>query len=369
MTFVSDDLWIIYYPDNTSEEMSGSASATGYLLTFSQESPVSVTIPVPDFDFICSCENSLWGVCNHVESETWDARRKQFVKTTSRIIYASALGLPNHFSDFSGVDTDSYSVAVGSKGNFTGAIAYNGDPIFFKENELIRIGGHYPSDYTAYFYDIPGIKAGCHKSAATMGACLYYLSAGGVCRFTGSSAKCISRALGERGYANAVAAADSERYILSATDSDGNAGVYVFDAKTGLWCMEQAAQLRDIAAHNGKIYTLLDGKVYKDGADNGALEWLAELAPLSDSGFRVLRMTELFLRADIPQGAYLTVELLGDGGKVRHQKTIRAEGLHSHRIALEDLRACELTVRLSGKGNVIVRKLELRGTLGSEEVR
>ena len=58
---------------------------------------------VPDLDYICECENRLWG-CSSAD----------------KTIYASALGMPEIFYDYRGVSTDSYAVAVGSAGEFTG---------------------------------------------------------------------------------------------------------------------------------------------------------------------------------------------------------------------------------------------------------
>ncbi|MCQ4771898.1 hypothetical protein NE579_15845, partial [Intestinimonas massiliensis] len=109
---------------NPSNNQEGAAiqSVAYYSITFQDVAFTSETATggvmvrrkIPDLEYICESENRLWGCEGHN-------------------IHASALGDPTNFFTFAGVSTDSYSVAVGSDGDFTGCAAYSGDVLFFKE--------------------------------------------------------------------------------------------------------------------------------------------------------------------------------------------------------------------------------------------
>ena len=103
---------------------------------------------VPDLTCICECDNRIWGA----EGKT---------------IYASALGDPTNFYVYDGVSTDSYAVAVGTEGEFTGCIAYSSTVLFWKENCLHKVLGSYPAQYEIYTYTVPGIQKGSEKSLAS----------------------------------------------------------------------------------------------------------------------------------------------------------------------------------------------------------
>ena len=71
---------------------------------------------VPDLDFICESENRLWGCSS--EKQT---------------IYASSLGDPTNFYVYAGLSTDSYALAVGTEGEFTGCCKQTSSVLFWKE--------------------------------------------------------------------------------------------------------------------------------------------------------------------------------------------------------------------------------------------
>ena len=86
---------------------------------------------VPDMDYICESENRLWGCSN-----------------TTQTLYASALGDPKNFNVFQGLSTDSYALAVGSEGVFTGCCRLSSSILFWKQNKLHKMLGSYPAEYS-----------------------------------------------------------------------------------------------------------------------------------------------------------------------------------------------------------------------------
>ena len=123
---------------------------------------------VPDLTCICECDNRIWGA----EGKT---------------IYASALGDPTNFYVYDGVSTDSYAVAVGTEGEFTGCIAYSSTVLFWKENCLHKVLGSYPAQYEIYTYTVPGIQKGSEKSLAVINETLFYKGRNGVYAYSGGT--------------------------------------------------------------------------------------------------------------------------------------------------------------------------------------
>ena len=106
-------------------------SENGFVAVTSEAGKVKVERVVPDLDFICESQNRLWGVSN--EKQT---------------IYASSLGDPTNFNVFEGLSTDSYALAVGSEGSFTGCIKLSSSVLFWKETKLHKVLGSYPAEDT-----------------------------------------------------------------------------------------------------------------------------------------------------------------------------------------------------------------------------
>ena len=141
---------------------------------------------VPDLTCICECDNRIWGA----EGKT---------------IYASALGDPTNFYVYDGVSTDSYAVAVGTEGEFTGCIAYSSTVLFWKENCLHKVLGSYPAQYEIYTYTVPGIQKGSEKSLAVINETLFYKGRNGVYAYSGGTPELLTENFGTRRFFDAAA--------------------------------------------------------------------------------------------------------------------------------------------------------------------
>ena len=109
---------------------------------YNATSIITLKREMPKLDFVFECENRLWG-CRYGE-----ANNGEFVNE----IYASKLGDFRNWNCFEGISTDSYAVSVGTEGKFTGAIAYLGYPLFFKEKRFTCIT--FRTKKLSYFYII-----------------------------------------------------------------------------------------------------------------------------------------------------------------------------------------------------------------------
>lgn len=331
-------------------------SVSDYSITFTGEDfgsgswpDVKIERVVPDLDFICESENRLWGV---------DAEGT---------IHASALGDPTNFNDFSGVSTDSYSVAVGTDGDFTGCVAYSGSVLFFKENVLHKVIGSYPAEYAIYTYSIPGIQAGCEKSAVVINEVLYYKGRNGVYAYTGGTPVNIGRAFGTRRFEEAVGGTDGARYYLSMKEEGGGWGLWVYDPSTGLWIQEDETQVTDFIEFPDRLEFLSGNKVYGvSGSGEGRFPWAAQFAPFYDGTQNRKRHNKLLVRLDLSAGAWAQIEVRRDSGlwtKVWKQTGRRR---NSYLVPVLPLRCDSFEVRVSGEGGCILRGLTWQYAVGSE---
>ena len=229
---------------------------------------------MPDMDFVIESGNRLWG-CKYGK----DAQGNMLNE-----IYASKLGDFKNWNCFAGLSTDSYVASVGSDGQFTGAIAHLGYPLFFKENCMHKVYGTYPANYQIQTATCRGVQRGCGGSLAIVNEVLYYKSVNAVCAYDGSLPQEMSYPLGEIGYGSAVACGYGNKYYISmlkngTTDSWT---LFVYDALKQLWHKEDETRMIACCSHGGEMY-FIDNKDQKiktvsgSGiAESGKVRWTAE---------------------------------------------------------------------------------------------
>lgn len=330
--------------------------------------PTVISRDIPDMDYICSANNRLWG-CN----------------SERQMIYASALGDPGTFFDFSGVDTDSYQVAVPSDGVFTGCIAFGSSVLFWKEEMLHKMLGSYPSQYMMYNYNMDGVKDGCHKSMVVSNETLYYVSLKGVYTYSGGGTSYLSSALGNTELSDAVAGTDGEKYYLSARTGD-EWNMYVYSSKTGMWVKEDKSRVADFTRIGDTLYKLdaivgeSGGEIYSIG--NGQPidsdeEWMIQYTPFiesisgayksSSSVFANKRYGKLIIRAEIPQDSYAIVYTRFDGGRWEECSKLVGETRGLKTVAVPIRRADKFELKLCGKGQFALLNLQRDYIIGSEK--
>ena len=349
--------WVAKY---ACTQTSAAPSLTLAAFDAGEGSVISVRRAIPDLAFICEHQNRLWGVANAQDNVVYDERAQTLRHVTSRVIFASALGEPTRFYSFDGTATDSYQVAVGGEGDFTAICSYGGAVCCFKERKLHKVLGGYPAEFYLSSRDLAGVQSSSAKSLALLGGALYYKGVGGVYRFTGGAAECVSKKLGELPDV-AVGGTDGRRYYLST-----EAGLFVFDAQTNMWLREDDLRVTDFAFADG-LLLLAGDTVYRVGdATSADVAFSATLAPFSEHAFARKRYAKLSLEATLGAGAYLTVEAQADGGAWRTVGTLAAGTAGVRVMHLAPMRCGSLALRLRGKGDVTVSALRRRFEARSE---
>ena len=306
---------------------------------------------MPDFDYICECENRLWG-CSSAD----------------KTIYASALGLPDRFFNFAGLSTDSYAVAVGSAGEFTGICKLGSSVLIWKEECLHKILGSYPAQYTMYTYEIEGIPKGSNKSMQVINDSLYYLGLHGVYVYNGSYPSLISQNFGDRQMINGVGGNDGDTYFLSCEDSEGKGYLFSFELKYGIWIKEDDIKVSNFCRIGRKVYFLYDGKIYLayDTMDDPDLEWMIQFAPIYETIEGKKSYSKIILRVEIPENSYLLFHVRQDGGKWREMGRIVGSTINTKTLYLPRMRCDKFEIKMTGKGAMTILGMMRDFILGSE---
>jgi hypothetical protein len=210
---------------------------------------ISIKRQMPLMDFVIESGNRLWG-CRYGIAHNGEVVNE---------IYASKLGDFKNWNTFAGISTDSYTVSVGTDGQFTGAITHLGYPIFFKENCMHKVYGNYPANYQVQTTPCRGVQKGCSKSLAIVNETLFYKSRSAICTYDGSLPKEISAALGDAIYSDAVAGVLGNKYYISMrdvneTDEAKAYHLFVCDTQRGMWHREDNTRATDFCNCEGELY-------------------------------------------------------------------------------------------------------------------
>jgi hypothetical protein len=312
---------------------------------------ITIRRKVPNLTVVTESNNRLWGA----EGNT---------------IFASALGDPTNFYTYDGLDTDSYAVAVASEGAFTGCCGFGNSVLFWKEDKLHKILGAYPSQYTMYEYNVPGVKLGSEQSLCNINEVVYYHGREGVYRYNGGSPELISENFGLRRYEEAAAGAIEGRYYLSMKDRQkGEWGLWVYDTLKNIWLREDDTHAMGFSANEGKLYCIGGSKLMCLNPDDSGevFEWSATTARMDEVFHNRKCYSKLLLRAELLEdSAWLQVDISCDGEPFKRVYTSRDKAAKTLAIPIMPKRCDSFRIRLSGEGKFIIRSLVREFDIGSE---
>lgn len=300
-----------------------------------ESAAITLERKIPEMDFICESENRLWGCSNEAQT-----------------IYASALGDPTNFYVYEGLSTDSYALAVGSEGEFTGCCKLTSSVLFWKETKLHKMLGGYPAEYSLYTYDIEGLQKGCHKSLQVINEVLFYMGLHGVYAYSGGTPSLISANFGDHEFTDAVGGNDGDSYFLSVQDGEAR-HLLVYETRSAIWVREDDTQALDFARIGKDVYFLTDnGEVWlaDSKTEDPQLEWLAQFTPFYETINGRKSYSKLLLRLELPKGSHLQAEVRTDGGKWLRCGTVVG---HEHDVVPMTIpinRCDKFEIRLTGKG-------------------
>lgn len=298
---------------------------------------------VPDLTCICESGNRLWGCAGNV-------------------IYGSKLGDPFNFNVFDGLATDSYTVAVGTEGDFTACAPYSSHIVFFKEGVAHKLYGARPANFQLMTAKIPGVREGCAGTLCIASESMYYLGRQGVFVYSGGVPELISFPLGDISAQSACAAVWQGKYLLSAEK-----GTLCYDLLRQKWLPWGEERACGFAESGGAMYMLCrDGRLLRIGAGEQEEEWSVTLCPFTEDTGRHNSYSRVIIRAEPEEGAWLKIETAEDGGGFVQRALFDSMKKGLRPIALMPNRCERLEIRISGKGQCPIRSLERRFIVGSE---
>ena len=327
------------------------------------DGPVTIQRDVPDLTYVCEKNNRLWGVSNAQTGQVWNEETGEYDEVTSRVIMASALGDPTNFWPTTGISTDAWQVAVASEGDFTAICGSGNGVLCWKENELCKVLGSTPEEYTLYTYRVPGVQKGSHKSLVNLNEVLYYKGTAGVYAYTGNTPVLVSSALGNHRFGGASAGTDGKNYYIS-MEEGGAYSLFCYDTDRGLWLREDGTQAADFCLLDGRMRFLSGGSLWEmDTLRPGNVPWSATFCPFYEQVHSRKSYTRLMIRAELKAG-WLKVEVRTDGERWKQVAMRTRGGAFTLPIPLH--RCDRFEVRLSGNGTCAIQSMEREFTLGKE---
>ena len=313
-----------------------------------QSNPITIKREMPKMDFIIESENRLWG-CRYGVANNGEVVNE---------IYASKLGDFKNWNCFMGISTDSYAATVGTDGQFTGAIAHLGHPIFFKENHLHKVYGNYPANYQITATTCRGVQDGSHKSLAIVNEVLFYKSRTGVCAYDGSLPQEVSYAFGDVAYSNAVACSHGNKYYVSMRDDSTDAWhLFAYDAAKNMWHREDNTRVDAFCSCRGELYYIdhQDGFIktmFGSGTpDSEKVEWEVETGLIGTDNPDRKYISKLNIRMSLELGARVYCFIQYDS-EDNWNYVFRMDGtsLRTFTAPIKPRRCDHMRIRLEGIG-------------------
>lgn len=310
---------------------------------------LKLEMQVPDLDYVCEANNRIWGCVRSTQDGT-----------VINEIRACALGDFRNWYRFEGASTDSYTVSVGSDGDFTGAYSMQGVPVFFKETFIHKISGTVPSNFTLNTVRGRGVQNGSWKSLAMVNETLFYKSRSDVMAYEGSMPYAVSSKLGNEYYTDAVGGSYRDKYYISMKDDSLAWHNYVLDVTKGMWHQEDMQRISNMANVGGELVLASEGSegtslhtVVSRLNVESPIDWMVTFGVMGFQSEQQKYLSRYNIRAQMSAGSYMKVEMQYDSdGKWVHMGTMKSPQLQTFLLPIIPRRCDHCQLRISGNGTI-----------------
>ena len=243
---------------------------------------------IPDLERICVSGDRVYGFAG-------------------KDIYVSAAGSALDFYSKGAADgSDPAVLHMGTDGDITACVAWQGYVVFFKADRICKLLGTRSDSFALQDRPAVGITARLADTLCEVGGDLYYLAENGVYRYRGQEPECIS-AVGDAGVRGGVGGTDGRAYCLAVKRVGDQWRQYCYLPEGGVWYAEDGFHPASMVLRNGFLclqgadgYLWLassDGRntycAYDECRLTGAVEASAVLAPdyrFQPDGCRLIRV-------------------------------------------------------------------------------
>ena len=324
---------------------------------------ITISRKMPNMDFVVESENRLWG-CRYGTAVNGEVVNE---------IYASKLGDFRNWNCFMGLSTDSYAASVGTDGQFTGAIAHLGYPLFFKENFVHKVYGNYPANFQVQTTACRGVQRGSSGSLAIVNEKLFYKGRNGICVYDGSLPAEASYALGNEAYTEAVGGSHGNKYYVSMKDVAGGWHLFVYDTAKGMWHKEDSFHANCFCSCRNEMYAIdADSKqiiamLGSGTPDDAPVPWMVETGELALSSPDMKYLSRMNIRMSMEIGAKADFYVQYDLSDVWvYVCAISGTNLRSFSIPIRPRRCDHLKLRIVGEGVATIYSITKIIEQGSE---
>ena len=325
-----------------------------------QAGTIVVERKLPKMNYVCEANNRLWG-CYYGMHEG---------KMINEI-YACKQGDFRNWYCYMGLSTDSYTASVGTDGEFTGCIAYLGNPLFFKENYIHRASGSMPANYQLVTTACRGVQRGSWRSLVVVNEILYYKSRTDVCAYDGSLPVGVSTQFGTELYYEAAAGAHGGKYYISMRDSSGIWHLFVYDTQRSVWHHEDNTHATGFAAWGDEIFFSVEKNVFAAngtvGTSEGVVKWSATSGLIGYELIDHQYVSRFNFRMKLGNSAKcaLAIEYDSDGVWI-DQGVINGYGTDSFVVPVIPQRCDHFRIRLAGEGDIKIYSIAKMIEQGSD---
>lgn len=326
------------------------------LRSITEESGVKIERKIPDMDYVCEFNNRLWG-CSSKNHE----------------IYASKLGDPTNWNSFQGTAADSYSVSVGSDGDFTGVISQQGYVVFFKEDYIHTIYGTKPSNFSLDTVQARGVMKGCSASLCHVNESVMYVGRDAVMMYQGGMPESVSDKLNIR-WQSAIANQWKGKYYVDFILGKIST-TYVYDLLHGVWMKEGETSDKLLSRFytNGALFQTYKKDLHAYIRNNGeseridSKEWYLESVYMEEGTLDKKKVRSLQFNIELEEDAYFAVYVRYDNEVTwRREASITADKRNTYLVPVK-LKRCErYQYRLSGHGKFTLYGMSKTIGKGSE---
>ncbi len=243
---------------------------------------------IPDLERICVSGDRVYGFAG-------------------KDIYVSAAGSALDFYSKGAADgSDPAVLHMGTDGDITACVAWQGYVVFFKADRICKLLGTRADSFALQDRPAVGITSRLADTLCEVGGDLYYLAENGVYRYRGQEPECISPA-GAVGVRGGVGGTDGRVYYLAVKRVGDQWRQYGYLPEGGLWYAEDDFRPACMILRNGFLciqgadgclwLTSSDGRntycAYDECRQKGAVEASAVLPPdyrFQPEGCRLIRV-------------------------------------------------------------------------------